>query len=409
MKSIGIEKINLYGCSLYLDQFKLAEARGKELGSGTTAYLIQQRSLNPPYEDAITMGANAAIGLLSEEDKCNIGMLIVGTESSPDFGKPMSTNIHKALDLPQNVRNYETKHACYSGVAALDTAINWLASGLNHGKKALVISTDFSREHLGNKEEFIMGGVATALLLSDEPRILEYELDKRGTWTVDIYDTFRPSAREERGNSDLSLYSYLDALEGAYVDYVSKSDRNTDFRSHFNAITYHTPFPGMTFQAHRTLCNTNGLKNKSDVKESFAKMVVPSLHYVSRVGSTYGSSNFVGLCSLIKCLDTLQAGDRIGFFSYGSGSIGEFYSGLICPEAKENLSHLHIDEELDRRREVTVEEYEAIERTRDGYVENPNFTPDFSLPHHWYEEHYKGKGYLVLKQVKDFRRIYERS
>ena len=70
---------------------------------------------------------------------------------------------------------------------------------------------------------------------------------------------------------------------------------------------------------------------------------------------------------------------------------------------------MHIDDELDRRREVSIAEYEMIERMRESYIENPNYTPDFSLPEGWYEEHYEGKGYLVLKQVKDFRRIYERS
>ena len=229
MRRIGIEKINIYGSSLILDQKKLAEARGMDPQKVVADFLIDTRSLNPLYEDAVTMGVNAADPMLQGEDRQAIGMLVVGTESSVDFGKPISTNIHGALGLPTNVRNFETKHACYSGVAALDTALNWIASGLNRGRKALVISTDFSRMHLNAKEEFVLGGVAAAALVSDSPRVVEYELAKRGTWTSDVSDTFRPSARHEVGNNEVSLYTYLDALEGAWRDYVEAVGEAVDF------------------------------------------------------------------------------------------------------------------------------------------------------------------------------------
>jgi len=60
MKRIGIEAINLYGGSLYLDQMKLAEARGQDPAKVVSDFLIDTRSLNPPFEDTVTMAANAA-------------------------------------------------------------------------------------------------------------------------------------------------------------------------------------------------------------------------------------------------------------------------------------------------------------------------------------------------------------
>ena len=244
MRPIGIEKINLYGSSLFLDQRTLALARDRDPQKVVADFLIDTRSLNPLYEDTVTMGANAAAPLLTDEDRNGIGFLVVGTESSVDFGKPISTNIHGALGLPSNVRNFETKHACYSGVAALDAALNWLAAGLNKGRKALVISTDFSRMHLHAKEEFVLGGVAVAMIVSDSPKVVEYELARKGTWTTDVYDTFRPSARHEMGNNEVSLYSYLDALEGSYNDYVAGDSGGSDFDTAFAQNCYHTPFPG---------------------------------------------------------------------------------------------------------------------------------------------------------------------
>jgi 3-hydroxy-3-methylglutaryl CoA synthase len=407
MKPIGIEKINIYGCSLFMKQSALATARGKDPEQVLKDYLIDTRSLNPLWEDTVTMAANAAKPMLTEEDKKSIGLLVVGTEGSVDFGKPISTNIHSALGLGPNVRNFETKFACYSGVAALDTAVNWIASGNNHGKKALVIATDFSRMHLGKDHEFVLGGVAAAVLVSDQPKVLEYEMQKKGSWTTDIYDTFRPTAKHEMGNNEVSLYSYSDALEGAFQNYQQLTG-GVDFDTYFDYNIYHMPFPGMSFQAHRILCNLANPRSKSEIRESFNKKVLPSLRYSSRVGSTYGASNFVGLCGLIMSAD-VKPGNRIGFFSYGSGAMGEFYSGLVCPEAKEVISGMKMDQQLDSRKEVSVADYEAIEKTREKQIENPDFGPDFGVPPGWYDSHYKGQGLLVLREVKNFYRKYEWS
>ncbi len=409
MKKIGIEKINIYGCSLCMKQEDLAKARGKDPDQVVKDYLINTRSVNPPYEDTVTMGANAAKPIITEDDKKDIGLLIVGTEGSTDFGKPISTNIHNALGLNPNIRNFETKHACYSGVAALDSALNWIAAGLNHGKKALIIATDFSRMHLGKDHEFVLGGTAAAVLISDNPKVVEYELEKKGFWTTDVYDTFRPTATHESGNNEVSLYSYMDAIEGAYNHYLENANEKINFDTYFKYNIYHMPFPGMAFQAHRILCNLSNPRSKSEIRENFNQRVLPSLHYAMRVGSTYGASNFIGLCGLIKSADDIKQGDRIGLFSYGSGAIGEFYSALVSAQAKKIIDGLQIDKAFDQRREVSVEEYENIEKMRTSNIEKPDFVPDFSVLDNWYDKHYNGKGYLVLKEVKDYYRKYEWS
>ena len=405
MKKVGIEKLNIYGSSLCMRQNVLAKARGRDPERVLNDFLIDSRSLNPPYEDTVTMGANAAERMLTEEDKKDIGMIIVGTEGSVDFGKPISTNIHSALGLPSNCRSYETKHACYSTVAALDAAVNWIASGLNHGKKALVIAADFSRKHFNKDHEFVLGGSAAAILVSDTPKIVEYELLKKGTWTHDEYDTFRPTAKAEEGNNEVSLYSYQDAIEGAFEQYLERTGE-IDLESYFQWHIYHMPFPGMALLGHRTVCKIGGIRKKSEIQEHFERKVMPSLSYARRVGSTYGGSNFVGLAGLIMHGD-VKPGDRVGFFSYGSGYIGEYYSGIICPEAKEILAAMEIDKALDERREVSVEEYERIENIRDEYIENPDFVTDLGVAGNWFDAYYKGKKRLYLKEVKQYRRTYE--
>jgi len=408
MNEVGIEKINIYGSSLCMSQMDLARARDKDPERVLNDFHIDTRSLNPPYEDTVTMGANAAQQMLTDEDKEQIGLLIVGTEGSVDFGKPISTNIHRALGLPANVRNFETKFACYSAVAALDCAINWIASGLNNGKKALVIASDFSRKHFHKDHEFVLGGSAAAVLVSNTPEVVEYETRLRGTWTHDEYDTFRPTAREEMGNNEVSLYSYQDAIEGAYGQYLERIGKDSVEDDYFNWHVYHMPFPGMALLGHRTVCKINGMRKKSQIQESFDRKVLPSLSFAKRVGSTYGGSNFVGLCGLIMHGD-VKPDDRIGFFSYGSGYLGEFYSARVCPEAKEIVAAMKIEEKLDARKMVSVAEYEAIEIQRDAHVEARDFVTDLTVADNWFDRYYRSKGLLYLKEVKDFYRIYEWS
>ncbi len=409
MNRVGIEKLNIYGCSMFVEQRQIAIARNKDPQTVIGDYLIDTRSLNPVWEDTVTMGANAAKTLMNDVDPDSIGMLIVGTEGSVDFGKPISTNIIGALGLNQNIRNYEVKHACYSGMAALDTGVNWIASGLNQGRKALIIASDFSREHLGKKEEFVLGGVAAALLVSETPKIVEFEPYRKGTWSIDLYDTWRPSATGEVGNNEVSLYSYLDALEGAWDDYALRTGTEVDFDDDHRWLCYHTPFPGMAFQAHRTLCNLNSPRKKAEVQEDFQKRVFPVLKYSRRLGSTYGSSNFVGTASLLSGEAPVRTGDRIGYYAYGSGAIGEFWSGRVLDSGIEQVKAMDIDGQLDRRREASVQEYEEVDVKRKDSIEKENYIPDRDFPAGLWNSNYQGKGLLTLNKVDGYVRHYDWS
>ena len=60
-----------------------------------------------------------------------------------------------------------------------------------------------------------------AMLISDQPDVMELELDRCGFWTNEIFDTYRPTSRHEVGHADTSLFGYLDALDGAYDDFIA--------------------------------------------------------------------------------------------------------------------------------------------------------------------------------------------
>ena len=182
-RPVGIEKIRAYPSSAALCMRELARARGDDPEYAPTELLVEKRAVNPTWEDPVTQAVNAAKAMLSEEDLADVELLVFGSESGLDQAKPMSTWVHRYLGLHPNVRNFETKHACYGGTTALMTAAHWVASGAAPGKKALVLTADQSRFNPYVPWEYVMGAAATAMLVSDDPRFLELELQSNGYWT----------------------------------------------------------------------------------------------------------------------------------------------------------------------------------------------------------------------------------
>jgi hydroxymethylglutaryl-CoA synthase len=343
---------------------------------------------------------------ITEADRKEIELLIVATESGVDDEKALSTWVHRYLRLTPHCRNFEIKHACYGGTAGLQMAVNWVASGIARGAKALVIAADESRMHLGRPWEFVLGAGAAAVLVSDTPQIVEVELGKSGYWTQEISDLTRPTSRVETGNSETSLLSYVDALEGAYAHYLERVDPLLDFDTFFSKNIYHAPFGGMTFRAHRTLLRHWKSITKREAWEHFERKTLPSLKYLRRMGGTYAASTFIGLLGLLEDATDLVAGDRVSIFSYGSGSCAEFYSALVCPEARQRAKEARLTELLDVRRRLSVEEYEAVERERSSYIDVGCYAPELDVLGGWYERHYRGKGLLEFRGMRDYYRQY---
>ncbi|MEZ4427237.1 MAG: hydroxymethylglutaryl-CoA synthase [Nannocystaceae bacterium] len=409
-RRVGIEKIDAWPCTLSLDMETLARARDHDPRHPLEELWVTTRSLNPTWEDPVTMAVNAATRLLAGVDREQIGLVIVGSESSPDFGKPMASYVHRHCELPANCRTFETKHACYGGTAGVMMAAHWVASGFNRGKKALVVCSDQSRTHLGKPWEYVLGAGATAMLIGDDPQVLAYELDYNGFWTHEIFDTYRPTSRHEVGHADTSLFGYLEALEGAYDHFLEQlDDPDFDYDAAFAKHIYHVPFGGMTFRAHKTIMRRYAKLKGAAMREHFERKSKGALRYNSRYGGTYTSATFVALMGLIDSYDDLAPGDRVSLFSYGSGSCAEFYSGRIGARAREIVGAAQLAAALDARRPLTVAEYERVELARTEAIDRPTYEVDRAGLDEHYEAAYEGKGWLVLDGVHEFERRYRRS
>src|SRR5438128_890340 len=231
MSAVGIEAINSFAGTAYINVEKLARHRRLDM-TRFANLLMKEKTVPLPYEDPITFGVNAAkplIDAMTPEERDRIEMVISCTESSFDFGKSMSTYFHKLLGLNRNCRLFELKNACYSGVAGLQTAINFILSGTSPGAKALVIATDVSRFMVVEGGEALTadwsfaepsgGAGAVALIVSDTPHVFQVDVGANGYYGFEVMDTCRPVADSEAGDADLSLLSYLDCCEGAFREY----------------------------------------------------------------------------------------------------------------------------------------------------------------------------------------------
>ena len=116
---VGIEKIGLYLPKYYVDLVALAEKRGVDPNKWTIGIGQEKMSVIEEGEDIVTMAANAADKILTEEDKKSISQVVFATESSIDFSKSAASQVHRLLSINKFAKSYEVKQACYSATAAL--------------------------------------------------------------------------------------------------------------------------------------------------------------------------------------------------------------------------------------------------------------------------------------------------
>ena len=415
MSLVGIEAMNVFAGSAYLNVEKLAKHRNLD----TTRFanlLLKEKTVALPYEDPITFGVNAAkplIDAMTQEEKDRIELVITCTESAFDFGKSMSTYFHKLLGLNRNCRLFELKNACYSGVAGFQMAVNFILSQASPGAKALVIATDIARflteeggDALTQDWSFFepsAGAGAVAMIVSDTPHVFQVDVGANGYYGYEVMDTCRPLPDSEAGNADLSLLSYLDCCENAFLEY-RKRVSGADYATTFGYLAMHTPFGGMVKGAHRDMMRKIVKANPKTIEADFERRIVPGLTHCQRVGNIMGATTMLSLASTIDHGD-YSAPQRIGCFSYGSGCCSEFFSGVATQDSQDRIRALGIKDQLDKRYELSMDEYEALlVNSHAVKFGTRNVELDSSFIAQARSAH--GNSTLFLTGIKEFQRQY---
>ncbi|WP_127530239.1 hydroxymethylglutaryl-CoA synthase family protein [Paenibacillus kobensis] len=416
---VGIEAMNVYGGTAFLDVMMLAKHRGLDTARFENL-MMKQKAVALPFEDPVTFGVNAAkpiVDALTPEEKDRIELLVACTESGIDFGKSISTYMHHYLGLNRNCRLFEIKQACYSGIAGLQTAISFVLSQASPGAKALVVATDISRfmtveagEELTADWSFAepsAGAGAVAALVSARPHVFQIDVGASGYYGYEVMDSCRPVPDSEAGDADLSLMSYLDCCEQTFREY-KKRVPEADYKETFQYLAFHTPFGGMVKGAHRSMMRKLAKAKPPEIETDFEQRVLPGMIYCQRVGNIMGATALLSLASTLDNgrFDTPQ---RIGCFSYGSGCCSEFFSGVAASNGQQLQRGFMIGRQLDERYALSIDEYESLFdhslALRFG-TRNKKIDPGV-LPGAY--ESCRGKQRLILNEIREYHREYRWS
>lgn len=382
---IGIDKLGLFTPNTYLDLVMLANARGVDPDKFTIGIGQDQMAIAPLSQDSVTMGANAALDLLEGESRDNISLLILGTESGIDQSKAGAIYIQRLLGL-SNARTFEIKEACYGATAGLMTAYDYVAA--HPDQKALVIGSDIARYGLETPGEVTQGAGAVAMLVSAQPRLMVLE-PETSVHSEDIQDFWRPNySKEAFARGKYSTEQYIEFFQKTWADYRAKTGRTI---ADFKALAFHLPYTKMGLKALRTILDEGSEAQQAQLLERYAESTL----YSRQIGNIYTGALYLGLLSLLEHSTNLEAGDRIGLFSYGSGAISEFFTGILQPGFEKQLAKQKHADLLANRRQLTMVEYETqfqTELPEDGSEYEIDLTMD-NAP-------------IILKGVKDHERIY---
>lgn len=383
---IGIDKIGFYTTPLYLDLIELAQARGVDPNKYLIGIGQEKQAVIPPTQDIVTMGANAADRILTDEDRKQISTIIVATESGIDNSKAAAIYVKELLQLGPFVRAVEVKEACYSGTAALQFARGLIS--LNPDEKVLIIAADIARYGLETSGEVTQGGGAIAMMISAEPRVLAID-GPSVPYSEDVMDFWRPLyASEALVDGKYSTSVYIDFFQKTWERYQTLTDQTL---SDMVAMIFHLPFTKMGKKALDAI-----LGDQNDPHSVLMRTQLAASQALSRqVGNLYTGSLYLALLSLLTRSHNLQSGDRIGLFSYGSGAQGEFFTGILQADFKEVVRQADVEKLIMARKQVSVPEYERLFRAQIGY-NSKNVFLDLSQDHEKY----------VLQGQQDQKRIY---
>ncbi|MDO4432834.1 MAG: hydroxymethylglutaryl-CoA synthase [Aerococcaceae bacterium] len=351
MTKVGIDKIGLYIPKYYVEMTELAQERGIEPEKLTIGIGQDRMAVPTIREDIVTMGANAARQILSEEDKQQIDQIIFATESGFDFSKSAATYIHELLGIQPFAKSYEIKQACYGATAGLQSACDYVR--LRPERKVLVIASDIAKYGLNTPGEPTQGAGAVALLVSANPRVLALALESV-SYTDNQYDFWRPSYSPVAlvdGKFSTELY------QQCFTKVLNQVPLTT--QQQLSAMVFHLPFSKMgkkALEAYAAVASEQLEETLSNWQANYADSILLG----REVGNIYTGSLYLSLISLLWHTQTLSAGDQIGLFSYGSGAVAECLVGELQPTFRAQIQQTQLEALLSRRVKLTIAEYEAV-------------------------------------------------
>ena len=403
----GIEAASFHVPSLYLEIKDLAEKRNIEPAKLEKGLGLHKMAFPDVHEDAATFAAEALLKLIRDYNlnPKEISRIYLGTESALDAAKPTATYAMQMVETVlekdfgarcfKNCDVVDMTFACVGAVDALQNCLDFCRA--NPGKKAVVIASDYAKYELESSGEYTQGGGAVALLLSDNPQLLEIE-NVYGVATESVFDFFKP--RRVALKSDLNSstefmpdkieiftdepvfdghYSnqcYQDRIREAYEHYKDQTGIEKPYKD-WRYLIFHLPY---AFHGKRVFTELYSLENQlpfgtpeeqktvaksEDYLNFINRKIEPSQRASSEVGNMYTASVFMALLSAMQVSydnhEDLE-GQKIGFLAYGSGSKAKVFAGKVGQSWRNVVEKWNIFENLKNRTSINFETYEKLHR-----------------------------------------------
>ena len=434
--AVGIDDIAIYIPRLFVDARDFAVARGMDPDKLQRGLGISKMAMVDTNQDPACMAANACLRMMQKNNLSpkDIGRLYVATESSLDESKAMNSYVIGMLEQVygegtfEHCGGIECKFACVSGSYALYDNSNWIRAGEADGKSAIVVVSDIAKYDLGSSGEYTQGAGSVAMLVNDNPRLLEFDPRVTSTSIKNEYDFYRPFGKETPiVHGQYSNLLYLIQVKKALMTYKEKAlstglikpKEGKTVLDYIDYLCMHLPYSNMGKKAlayllrhewrklprwkkiiekigmeepvpkdprgtiESVLADSEFMTKDHEFTKKFVKTEEYQEAYDSKLASTLIASQMIGnlyTASLYlgfrSCLEfEFQKGlnldgKRVGFGSYGSGSSAMVFSGVIRPEYKEIVKDMNLETEIGNRVKLSLEEYEEIHENKRGPSQN---------------------------------------
>jgi hydroxymethylglutaryl-CoA synthase len=434
--TVGIDDIAIYIPRLFLDARDFAEARGMDPDKLQRGLGISKMAIVDTNQDPACMAANACLRIMQRDEISpkDIGRLYVATESSLDESKAMNSYVIGMLEQVYGEGSFEhcggieCKFACVSGSYALYDNSNWIRAGEADEKSAIVVVSDIAKYDMGSSGEYTQGAGAVAMLVNDNPRLLEFDPKVTSTSIKNEYDFYRPFGKETPiVHGQYSNLLYLIQVKKALMAYKEKAlstgliklKEGETILDHIDFLNMHLPYSNMGKKAlayllrhewrklprwkgiiekigmeeptpkdprgtiESVLADTDFMTKDHEFTKKFTKTeefqdtydakLSSSLIASQMIGNLYTASLYLGFRSSLEFefqKGTDLEGKRVGFGSYGSGSSAMVFSGVILPRYKEIVKDMNLEAEIGNRVKLSLEEYEEIHENKRGPQQN---------------------------------------
>ena len=410
--SFGIEAASYYVPSLYLEIKDLAEKRGIEPAKLEKGLGLHKMGFPDVHEDAATFAAEALLRLIKDYNvnPKEISRIYLGTESAIDAAKPTASYalqmVEKVLEDEFGERCFrncdvvDLTFACIGAVDALHNSLDFVR--VNQEKKAVVIASDYAKYELASSGEYTQGGGAVSLLISSKPNLLEIE-NEWGVATESVFDFFKPRRhlkKEDLTNApdnfpdkieiftdepvfdgQYSNQCYQDRIREAYAHYKEVSGKEKPYEN-WKYLVFHLPY---AFHGKRVFTEIYSLEkglnySTPDEQKAVAKSedylkfinekIEKTQHASSEIGNMYTASIFMALLSALQVSfneNEELAGEKVGFFGYGSGSKSKVFAGKISKNWKDVVAKWNLFENLKNRLAIDFDTYEKLHRKQLQY------------------------------------------